>query len=283
MSGMEDKILRFVVKYYDRTKFDTDKAIARFRKVAGIAGMNEMSRTEGSGMPVKRNAFGRIAVWSASVAAVLALGLASYMFWHNQWSEYKAIDIARTFVLPDSTDVTLAPGAVLRLQPHKDARLVSMTGKVYFDVKRDESRPFRIIAGNGLVKVLGTCFQVRQSDLSVKVDVVSGKVLFSSSASKYGLMMTAGMSAELSDNGHLPEFVGATSPNPVAWATGEFVYANALLSDVIRDLEEYYGVKLSVLSGGDLQDKRLTARFDAGDLSEILSLIEDALSVKISR
>lgn len=52
------------------------------------------------------------------------------------------------------------------------------SGKVYFNVHRDESAPFSIDAGNGFVRVLGTQFQVCRNDSSVRVDVSSGKVLF---------------------------------------------------------------------------------------------------------
>ena len=57
-----------------------------------------------------------------------------------------------------------------------------MKGKVFFEVECNAKLPFRILASDAVVSVLGTCFQVLHSTDSTCVDVVSGSVSLAASA-----------------------------------------------------------------------------------------------------
>ena len=134
MSNIEDRILSFVMKYYEAGRFDTARAYERF---CGLPGMETLktgrASTLASGM--KRALAGLFS--AAAAVAVLAVGLAVHYY---HWTEYRAIDVAQTFILRDSTSVVLAPGAVLRMQPARDSRLVHIDGKVYFTSDKDISQ-----------------------------------------------------------------------------------------------------------------------------------------------
>ena len=265
MKTKEDRMLDFVAKSYEENRFDPRKALARSQNGTLCRSLRLSKRIV---------MFSRI----AGIAAAAIIGIFLYTSWRASWTSYTAYDIAQTFTLPDSSSVTLAPGATLRLQRHKDNRFVQMTGKIYFDVRHDDRAPFRIDAGSGFVKVLGTRFLVDARD-TISVSVVSGKVLFSAAQSgEKGLILTKGQSAVLRQSTSAPARLTPKHPNPAAWATGEFIYDNTPLPEVLSELSEYYGV---TLVWSDAESHSLSGEFSTSSLPEILNLINSALGTDI--
>lgn len=270
MKTNEDRMIDFVAKSYEENRFDPKKALARSQNGSLRRSLSLSKRTV---------MFKRI----AGVAAAAAVGIFLYLSWLTSWTGYAAYDIAQTFTLPDSSSVTLAPGSTLRLQKHKDKRLVQMTGKVYFNVRHDDRAPFRVDAGSGFVKVLGTRFQVDSRD-PISVSVVSGKVLFSAIRSgEEALILTKGQSAVLDPAASKPVEITPKHPNPAAWATGEFIYDNTPLPEVLSELSEYYDVTLVAFDAGHSsgESRSLSGEFSTSSLPEILNLINSALGTDI--
>lgn len=270
MKTNEDRMIDFVAKSYEENRFDPKKALARSQNGSLRRSLSLSKRT----VMLKR---------IAGVAAVAAVGIFLYLSWLTSWTDYAAYDIAQTFTLPDSSSVTLAPGSTLRLQKHKDKRLVQMTGKVYFNVRHDDRAPFRVDAGSGFVKVLGTRFQVDSRD-PISVSVVSGKVLFSAIRSgEEALILTKGQSAVLDPAASKPVEITPKHPNPAAWATGEFIYDNTPLPEVLSELSEYYDVTLVAFDAGHSsgESRSLSGEFSTSSLPEILNLINSALGSDI--
>ena len=270
MKTNEDRMIDFVAKSYEENRFDPKKALARSQNDSLRRSLSLSKRT----VMLKR---------IAGVAAAAAVGIFLYLSWLTSWTGYAAYDIAQTFTLPDSSSVTLAPGSTLRLQKHKDKRLVQMTGKVYFNVRHDDRAPFRVNAGSGFVKVLGTRFQVDSRD-PISVSVVSGKVLFSAIRSgEEALILTKGQSAVLDPAASKPVEITPKHPNPAAWATGEFIYDNTPLPEVLSELSEYYDVTLVAFDAGHSsgESRRLSGEFSTSSLQEILNLINSALGTDI--
>lgn len=270
MKTNEDRMIDFVAKSYEENLFDPKKALARSQNGSLRRSLSLSKRT----VMLKR---------IAGVAAAAAVGIFLYLSWLTSWTDYAAYDIAQTFTLPDSSSVTLAPGSTLRLQKHKDKRLVQMTGKVYFNVRHDDRAPFRVDAGSGFVKVLGTRFQVDSRD-PISVSVVSGKVLFSAIRSgEEALILTKGQSAVLDPAASKPVEITPKHPNPAAWATGEFIYDNTPLPEVLSELSEYYDVTLVAFDAGHSsgESRSLSGEFSTSSLPEILNLINSALGSDI--
>lgn len=270
MKTNEDRMIDFVAKSYEENRFEPKKALARSQNGSLRRSLSLSKRT----VMLKR---------IAGVATAAAVGIFLYLPWLTSWTDYAAYDIAQTFTLPDSSSVTLAPGSTLRLQKHKDKRLVQMTGKVYFNVRHDDRAPFRVDAGSGFVKVLGTRFQVDSRD-PISVSVVSGKVLFSAIRSgEEALILTKGQSAVLDPAASKPVEITPKHPNPAAWVTGEFIYDNTPLPEVLSELSEYYDVTLVAFDAGHSsgESRRLSGEFSTSSLQEILNLINSALGTDI--
>lgn len=83
-------------------------------------------------------------------------------------------------ILPDGTSVTLNAGSYLRYPREfiTDVRRIEMNGEAFFEVTRDEEKPFLIHTKDADVKVLGTSFNVKAFDMDeqLTVSVQTGKV-----------------------------------------------------------------------------------------------------------
>lgn len=273
MKDIERKCLQFVLRYYKPGAWDTQKAIRRFEQRNGIAPKNN-----------------RRVYWYSGVAAAILLFIVSGIYFYNMgtsvnddWTNLVAENSAMTYTLPDSTVVTLSAHASLSYQPavfaHKNRR-VNMSGKVYFAVKRDEQHPFEVNGTLAHVKVLGTRFQVSDTPESANVCVVSGKVLFTAKGQGEGVILTKGMGAELMYGEKMPVLLASGTINQTAWATGTFIFDNTPLSTVLKELSDYYHVQLT---SDDESGKKLSSTFDTDSLDEIISLIENAMDVKIQK
>ena len=84
-----------------------------------------------------------------------------------------------TFILSDSTIVTLAPNSTLQypLSFKGKNRQVYLQGEASFNVKRNEHFPFKVHSENIVTTVLGTIFNIKKpGDSAVVVELLKGKV-----------------------------------------------------------------------------------------------------------
>ena len=252
----------FVLKHYQEGKFDTQKAIKRFNEAHCIV---HKSRR-------------RLMPWVSSiVAAAAAVVLCVFLFRdNNQQIQLMASAEAQEFVLPDGSEVTLAPGSRLTYS-EKTPRNTKLEGKAFFEVARDEAVPFEITADGAFVRVLGTQFVVDAGSSVKEVYVTEGKVLFAKSSDSEGVILTKDMHATLSQSDQLPVIAVEADVNTIAWQRGTFIFDKTPLNEVLKTLSEHYKVSFAATD----MDKQLSGEFSTEDLDLIISLIESALDVHI--
>ena len=262
MSDFEDKHLDFVLKHYQEGKFDTQKAIDRFNEAHGIV------------QKPRR----RVLPWvSGMVAAAAAVVLCVFLFRGNeQQIQLMAHAQVKEFILPDGTEVTLAPGSTLTYS-EKSPRKTELEGKAYFEVARDEAVPFEITSDGAFVRVLGTKFMVDAGSSVKEVYVTEGKVLFAKSSDAEGVILTKDMQATLSPETNVPVIAVEPDVNSLAWQRGTFIFDKTPLKEVLETLSDYYNVSFVA----DDLSKQLSGEFYTEDLDLIISLIESALDVNI--
>ena len=252
----------FVLKHYQEGKLDTQKAIDRFNEAHGIV------------QKPRR----RVLPWvSGMVAAAAAVVLCVFLFRSNdQQIQLMASAEVQEFVLPDGSEVTLAPGSRLTYS-EKYPRNTRLEGKAFFEVARDEAVPFEITSDGAFVRVLGTKFMVDAGSSVKEVFVTEGKVLFAKSSDSEGVILTKDMQATISPGEDIPVIVMEADVNTIAWHRGSFIFDKTPLKEVLETLSEHYNVSFVAT---DL-DKQLSGEFYAEDLDLIISLIESALDVNI--
>ncbi len=265
MKDIQDSHLEFVARHFDASALSTWKAWRSVRKR----------------ISAPRYTLGYI-VAACAVAAAIVAGVFVFSSDSFKRTTVKAEAVARTVILPDRSQVTLAPGATMSFNRHRFAhkdRSVRQTGRVYYEVERNEALPFEVHTSAALVRVLGTSFQVNENDDGTNVDVLSGRVLFAAaSEDSEGIELTRGMHAELRDGSSSPELTDAATMNPAAWATHHFIYNDAPLEAVLEDLSSAFGRTLVC----DRPEHRLNGDFHADSLEDAVIIIETALDVKLT-
>jgi ferric-dicitrate binding protein FerR (iron transport regulator) len=178
--------------------------------------------------------------------------------------------------LPDGTKVFLNRHSSLSYGADFDTNLrqVKLIGEAFFEVKRNEKCPFVISVGKAEVRVLGTSFNVKNSENQVQVVVESGKVQFSSSDKK--VFLTKGQQAIASDT--LLERVNYT-PNALAYRTQIYNFDQTKLSEVVASLNQGYHAHIQF--SNRVSNCQLSARFERETLKTTLAVIAETLNLKI--
>lgn len=197
-----------------------------------------------------------------------------------------ANDGIKEIVLPDGSHITLKSGAELEYPSgfKGKTRPVKLSGEAYFEVARDETKPF-VVTGNQVnIEVLGTKFNVNtrnpEGKLSVMLD--EGSVALSFTGRTSGkLILSPGEQAEVDVENLKAIKLLNTDPNYLAWKTGHLQFDNTALLDIIRTLNSVYGTSIR-LSDQATGSCRVTATFDHQPLASVLKVLQNTLDLKIS-
>ncbi|MBV6640554.1 MAG: FecR family protein [Cyclobacteriaceae bacterium] len=176
-------------------------------------------------------------------------------------------------VLPDGTTVKLNSGSkvIYPSQFMGDKREVILFGEAYFDVKRDEGKPFVIQTADMSVHVLGTSFSVRAfSDGSDQfVAVRSGLVRVVNSSNSDSIQLSKNLMTRLSAKNEFTDAKGFDENTIFGWMDQKLVFSDHTSREVFVAIEKWFGVEIQnqelVKSG-----KTYTAIFENPTLNEVM-------------
>lgn len=184
-------------------------------------------------------------------------------------------------------EVVLSDGSVVRLNSSAtlkyprsfegNERLVEMTGEVFFDVKRDTERPFRVSAHSSVVEVLGTSFNIDSRDDHTEVSVATGKVRVSSTEHDQTAVLEAGEMAQITSNKLTKEI--QDDLNFASWSTGVFHFENTDIHEVVASLNTFY--KNKIILSAEESDCSLSTPFDNMELNYVVQIISVTCNLKI--
>ena len=178
--------------------------------------------------------------------------------------------------LADGTKVCLNAGTKLTypIAFVGKERRVRLEGEGYFEVKRDENKPF-IVEINGMeVKVLGTSFNLRSfaADNRSTATLISGKIEVKTSSRR----------VELSPNQQADLWVGENKLDVrevdaavySAWTKGRFVFRRERLETILDDMSRWYNVTVfyEQSSAKDILFSGIMERY--ADISKTLEMLE---------
>jgi ferric-dicitrate binding protein FerR (iron transport regulator) len=149
-------------------------------------------------------------------------------------------------VLPDGSKVWLNALSTIRFPSSFTGsdRVVQLDGEAYFEVTKDESRPFRVTARDVNVEVLGTAFNVNSYDdePSIRTSLVQGSVRVVRGSSR--LVLKDGEQAATTDHAGLAIVPGADIAKAIAWKNGSFSFDNDNIQTVMRQLAKWYDIDI---------------------------------------
>jgi transmembrane sensor len=155
----------------------------------------------------------------------------------------------RSVTLADGSRVDLNGATRLRVTLRREDRQVVLDqGQAVFDVAADKRRPFLIAAGDRMVRVVGTQFDVRRRAGRVSVTVTRGTVEVAPNGQGSGqaFRLHPGQRLEHQEGATLAK-VGAAAPDQaLGWRSGRLVYRGQPLSDVVADLNAEFATPIRI-------------------------------------
>lgn len=248
-------------------------------------------------IPLRPPSRWRLPMPALAAAALLAVGVASWMSYRNRPREQAVIPAPRmlatgvgirdSLVLADGTKVVLGPLSSLTIAGEYGlkAREVEVRGDAWFDVVHDVTKPFTVRAGNAAIVDVGTRFAVRSdAPEGVAVTVSEGAVSLRqvNTPVLQGVILKAGDNGLLGKSGHVIARRGAASDDDIAWTHGRLVFRDAPLGEVISSMHKWYGIELRA-PDLSLASRHLTATFAGESADRVLEIIRLALGVDIDR
>jgi transmembrane sensor len=173
-------------------------------------------------------------------------------------------DTVKSVLLPDGSSITIFPNSEITYNTSftKVTREVTLRGKAFFSVTRNEQVPFLVHAEGGIVtRVLGTSFTIDATALNkaIAVEVHTGKVSVSSefmedqpsiirnAIKSDSIVLTANQSVEylLKTNEWKQSLV--KDPKPLREvSTAALDFDNVSFEEVFERIKNIYGISISV-------------------------------------
>ena len=189
------------------------------------------------------------------------------------------------YTLPDSTVVTLNHNSSLEfpLAFNGDERRVKLNGEGYFDVARDEEKPFIVETGKEIqIKVLGTEFNLQSfsSDDIVQVSLISGSVEISrNGVADFSYIMHPSERFTCNVSNWEMKVETLKGITGVEWMSNKLVFMDTTLKEVARQISNHFGVQVIIEEEG-LSSIRFSGSFDNRDLGTVLSYMEQTCGIK---
>lgn len=221
-------------------------------------------------------------MWASLALLVLTLGvMIPQMHAPRQETMLAAsVDGKALYILPDGSSVTLNKGSRLSyVDGLKGAdRRVTLHGEAYFDVTRDETRPFIVEASGLEVTVHGTRFTVSAAKgrpLATYLEEGSIEASYNGGAA---MMLEPGQAAVLQGEELCRQQVNAA--NHTCWAEGNLSFDNTCLSDILESMEHWFDVRMQCNDRDFAAAERLSLTIRSESLTEILDDIADICKMK---
>lgn len=236
---------------------------------------------------------GRMWWVAASVAILFVAGLGLYL---TRVAPAEIQYLTTTTPRGEQTTVTLPDGSVVRLNAEStitfpeqfvdlESRNIQLTGEAFFDVARDESKPFNIRSGDLVTTVLGTSFNVRAypEDDMIAVTVATGKVEIKATSDQHqeadSQVLIPG------EQGLYDRFSSKIAKSSVklekylAWKDGTILLEGTSLKEATDILGRWYNVEF-IFNNPDLKTCTIDGKFRNDKLENILENLRFLLGIE---
>ena len=173
--------------------------------------------------------------------------------------------------LPEGTRVWLNAASSIRYPAafNDSARVVYITGEVYFEVKQQFGKngkkiPFNVIvpslqggAGGAEIKVLGTHFNINayEDEPYIATTLLEGKVSINRPGIASPAFLSPGQQAQLNPQGNQVRVINnANIAQTMAWKNGLFLFNGVELKTVMRQFSRWYDVEISFEPGAPVSE-----------------------------
>lgn len=187
-----------------------------------------------------------------------------------------------SYTLPDGSKIWLNKNSWLAYNQKfgKRTRQVTLKGEGYFEVNRDEQRPFIVKMQNNLdIKVLGTTFNACNYPSLNKAEVIlrSGSVQVSDNGRNEYVILKPNQ--KFTWNEGSAEISSVNAMNCCRWFEHRLVFDNVKLKDILENLSHKYQTEIS-LNVGNLADKHMSMTIRDESVEDILDILTTLLPIR---
>lgn len=181
-----------------------------------------------------------------------------------------------TVTLSDGSTAVLDGRTSLAVNFDSDFRRISLkSGAAVFEVKNTDSRPFEVIASNGISRMSSGSLSIALAPDDVSVTCIHGQVDVDC---KTSVMIGAGEGVIYSSDG-IKEKGARDVATAAAWREGLLIFNDRPLGNVIADLNRHRRGKV-VLARRALSSHRVSGVFHLDRPDEILAHFQDTLHLR---
>jgi transmembrane sensor len=243
--------------------------------------------------------------WSlaAATVAMVAVGLTYFSLQetfesvHPQPSTFAtAIGERSTTTLEDGSVAVLNTNTRLKLAfSAQERRVILVQGQALFDVAKDPSRPFVVIAGEQRITAIGTVFDVRLAGDDVQVTLIDGVVevkaeaplgtdLIGPVANPAPVRMSAGqmLVTKALATPEPPLVAVADLERASIWRQGRVFFDDAPLSEAVAEMNRYSTTQI-VVGDAMLDRHRVNGMFRTGQQANFVLALEQYFPLKADR
>ena len=201
-----------------------------------------------------------------------------------------------TVHLADGTQLVLNTNSLVEVNYTDRYRLLMLErGEIHVQVAHDKARPLSVIAGDTIVKAVGTAFSLEiASDQRIELVVTEGKVLVGVHQSAPGdvpsdvqvsspVTVAAGEQLIL---GTPEEEITEVSPEEIevklSWRQGNLIFRGESLEDAVAEIGRYTTVEFVILDD-DIKKVRIAGLFKAGDVDGLLATLRENFNISYER
>jgi len=226
---------------------------------------------------------------AAVIGALLISGLVLYYFRKPTYTYISTPYAAtKTVWLPDSSEVVLNANSSIRFNRNHTGgkREVWVTGEAFFKVrhidKAGEAQPFAVYAGDAVIEVLGTEFNVKTINNITGVLLQKGKVRFSVPAKNAAIVMQPG---EYGRYAAAQGNITTRAVNPVlftSWLEKKYRFEKATVQDVCETLSEYFGFEF-IIRNNKLDALTISGTLELENEQVLLQVLGELLHTTVTR
>jgi transmembrane sensor len=202
--------------------------------------------------------------------------------------------------LRDGSNITLNTDSQIRVALTGAERHIELKqGEAFFDVARDPSRPFVVVAGKQRIIAIGTKFSVQRNGDSVEVVVTEGKVrveeasrpLRRNATDTQGatpprgatapVFLTAGAIALADEAGVLVQRKSLEEAEThLSWRNGVLIFRDLSLADAVAEFNRYNAHKIEI-ADPTVAALKVEGNFRATNADAFVRLLEDYFPIRV--
>lgn len=186
--------------------------------------------------------------------------------------------------LPDGSRVWLNSSSSLKCPEKFDSlqRVVELDGEGYFEVVPNRKWPMYIKTSKGYgIKVTGTSFNLSSysDDNKMIVTLISGSISVVHEGNKSEIKLFPDEQVTITEKEKPVLVRKANVEYNTAWKKGYLLFDNTPMEEVIRKMERWYGVNVTVADSSIL-DYRFTANFRSESISQVLEILKLSSNIR---